>query len=105
MPTSLVTAVYGIPRSTDVAVTVAPATAPPLESVIVPVMVAVTSCAKATLPPQITPTSVKQKSANAKDCNFLITLLLCRLSAPEQPLPGRLEMNRYTASTPSQRSS
>src|ERR1700760_2354229 len=75
MPASLVVPAYSIPRSTDLAVTVAPATAAPLGSVTVPEIVAVTSWAKVAFAPQNRTTSPKQQSAQARDCTFLIAIL------------------------------
>src|SRR2546429_5784763 len=49
MPSSLVAADQAVPRSSSRAVTVAPTTAPPEESVTRPVSPALTSCAKAGL--------------------------------------------------------
>jgi hypothetical protein len=74
----LVSAVYFVPRSTELAVTVAPAIAAPLVSVTVPVIVAVTSCAKVAFESQSRKTKVAQHNANATYLNFLITVLPLR---------------------------
>jgi hypothetical protein len=79
MPDSFVSAVYFVPRSTEVAVTVAPAIAAPLESVTVPVIVAVTSCAKVASAPKST--KIKVTQYNATYCNFLITILPLRATS------------------------
>src|SRR6516162_3646395 len=88
MPASLVTPVYGTPRSTEFAVTVAPATAAPLESITVPVMVAVTSCAKVAFAPQSRNSKVTQQNDNATYFNFFITILPLRDPAVQTPERG-----------------
>src|ERR1700674_1418500 len=74
MPDSLLTAVWVSPRATSFAVTVAPTMAPPLGSVTVPVIDAVTSCPHAAFALQSSATSVIKTSPNPKDCFVLILI-------------------------------